>query len=228
MSSDEYIGFLLVMRDVLPLAAKLSKIFQGQDCDLSVLHSLLPAFLEEIGSQIDTAGINFSTLENLVVQIESEGLHVRRSPGRNNSWLESTRKKDLASLRDQLNNQFPKFLSLPHSTRFLIAINFPNRRRCLPVLWILILKLWLSTTLCTLSLRCKTLMEWPMVRRWLWEKRASEVEVEILQETEKPITMKIIILLKHLGHESESEKKAPHPCLRWWKYIQIQLFFTQS
>eukprot|EP00733_Pompholyxophrys_punicea_P000634 Pompholyxophrys_punicea_v1_NODE_204_length_2775_cov_14.624265.p1 type:complete len:548 gc:universal NODE_204_length_2775_cov_14.624265:172-1815(+) len=126
MSSFEYIGFLLTMRDILPLASKLSKIFQSQDCDLSSLQSVLPSFLEEISDQMDNGGPQYNTLTTCIENLQSKGINVRRSPGRNETWLASHREKYLANLRDQINNQFPNVPFLSSFYKIFNSHAFPE------------------------------------------------------------------------------------------------------
>jgi hypothetical protein len=60
MSRVEFFASLLILRDVLPLFAELSRRFQSDDADVELMHMTLESTLKSVTDMLDTPGRNSS------------------------------------------------------------------------------------------------------------------------------------------------------------------------
>ena len=102
-----FVGWLLLSRDILPVLAGLSALWQSQELDVSALERDLPGVLKTLDDFVDHPGHNFLQLEDFIAACEAGGHVIRRESGRNETWLQKYRTRWLASLRDHLRMYFP-------------------------------------------------------------------------------------------------------------------------
>jgi hypothetical protein len=98
---------LLQSRDVLPVLASLSGLWQARELDVTALARDLPITIATLQDLIERPGPNFLQLTDFIAKVEEGGHTVRVEAGRNEAWLEQHRKKWLRSLVDHLNMYFP-------------------------------------------------------------------------------------------------------------------------
>jgi hypothetical protein len=103
----EFIGTLSYLRDTLPLLARLNRLSQSHDVDMTVLESTLPIIIQCLEQQVDEPGEHFARREKFVQRCLDAGLEVRNASGRTERWLEVNRRQYLMSLRDNLLSRFP-------------------------------------------------------------------------------------------------------------------------
>ncbi len=119
------IGLLLHSRDVLPVLASLSGLWQARELDVTTaLARDLPITIATLEDLIVRPGQSFLQLPAFISEIETGGHVVRTQAGGDEAWLETYRKKWLRSLVDHLQAYFPNMplmlavytLLNPHAT----------------------------------------------------------------------------------------------------------------
>eukprot|EP00733_Pompholyxophrys_punicea_P001062 Pompholyxophrys_punicea_v1_NODE_450_length_1903_cov_5.312102.p1 type:complete len:357 gc:universal NODE_450_length_1903_cov_5.312102:1121-51(-) len=207
MSSRAYVGGLLLMRDVFPELARLSRIFQDPSCDFSVLKDVLPAVIANIVRQVDNPGIYSLNFENYVSEIEKKtGLSL------NNNYESSfslNRRQYLFALRDHLNSRFPDVELLSSFYKLINPHSYPDspemwREYCEPHLLKVLNHYSKLSSPDGKSLIDKQLAmsEWSIVQTWLsqFKGKTLEVEIQTVVKFEKKLQSRKIPVLEIMSN----------------------------
>ena len=105
----EFIAFLLISRDVLPHVAHLSRGWQAASTDFGQVKTQLDSVTDTLEHMIEfpTASREYQTLRRTVAHLESKDFVIARTPGRNNEWVEKSRRIWLRAVVDNLRARLP-------------------------------------------------------------------------------------------------------------------------
>ena len=128
MFTREFICFLCLARDVLPIMAALSRHMQARNVDFTVLEIEMPDAIAKIERQIETPGSHWLGREDKIKSVERE-LNVsvpRGHPTRTDRWMESWRKKWLLLVVANMKQRFPMVPKLAALSALLQGDSYPG------------------------------------------------------------------------------------------------------
>ena len=128
MCTREFICFLCLTRDVLPIMATLSRHMQARNIDFTVLEVEIPNAIAQIEGQIAAPGSCWLGREEKIASVERElNEKVNRGhPSRTDRWMESWRKKWLLKVVSNMRQRFPMVPKLAALTAVLEGDRFPG------------------------------------------------------------------------------------------------------
>ena len=107
ISKVDFLGILLLMRDILPILSILSKLLQDPKSDFSIIASSVPLTISRLREQLTNPGANYKNLSSAIHFLRNHGIILTQTPARNIEWLEKLRKRVITSLMDELDSAFP-------------------------------------------------------------------------------------------------------------------------
>jgi len=129
IGSVAFAGWLLASRDVIPILANLSGLWQSRDLDMCALEEQLPVAMQTLEDMRNDFGRNFKMLPQLKDECKEAGHDLRVQGGRDEVWLEASIKKWLRSLCDHLRMYFPNMPLMSALYRLLNYKLVPSRTK---------------------------------------------------------------------------------------------------
>ena len=128
----EFVAFLLIARDVLPIVAHLSGSWQSNNTDFAVVAQTLQASCVSLEKQISKPGRQSRSQDNTVAALSAKGFDIKSTPGRTAKWLEDSRRKWIRALIDNLRARLPNPRLLIAFMALLNPQQYPAGRDDLP------------------------------------------------------------------------------------------------
>ena len=128
MFTREFICFLCLARDVLPIMATLSRHMQARSIDFTVLEVEIPDAIAKIESQIEAPGPHWLGREDKIASVERELNEKvpRGHPSHHGRWINSWRKKWLQLVVAKMRERFPMVPKLAALTAVLQGDRCPG------------------------------------------------------------------------------------------------------
>ena len=128
IATRSFAGWLLASRDILPVLASLSGLWQGQELDMCALEQQLPVTIATLELMRTDVGRHFSQLDAFAQECKDAGHPLRVEGGRDQAWLERNVRRWLRSICDLLKMYFPNMPLMSALYRVLNPRLIPQRR----------------------------------------------------------------------------------------------------
>ena len=112
MKSYKFLACAYLLSDILPHLSRLSRIFQKQNIDFSLIQPCLHNAIECISQYKDTTGPNLSKLDTVISSSELESFNLTPTEREKDGFISSIKIPYIDGIVKQLNERFPNVICL--------------------------------------------------------------------------------------------------------------------